>query len=221
VVVFGKHIKELQFFVVLMSDERAVTPDIGFYQRLVGDDVDGAVGYLEEWSREKNTDAYDGVLLPALAHVRRDRASGMISEEDEQRVVEAIAHTAESLGLPADASPERPDVLVIACPAMGRADEVELGILAQLVAADGGAVEVLPASLSTGEVLARVAASQPRAVVIGSVPPGGLSEARLLHKRLAAASSAHWSCWRGGAPMMRPAPTPAWRRRSNGASAGP
>jgi hypothetical protein len=38
-------------------------------------------------------------------------------------------------------------------------------------------------------VLARIAASQPRAVVIGSVPPGGLSEARLLHKRLAAASS--------------------------------
>jgi hypothetical protein len=151
--------------------------------------LDGAVGYLEEWSREKNTDAYDGVLLPALEHVRRDRASGMISEEDERRVVEAIAHTAESLGLAAGASPERPDVLVIACPAMGRADEVALGILAQLVAADGIAMDVLPASLSPGEVLARVAASQPRAVVIGSVPPGGLAEARLLCIRLAAASS--------------------------------
>jgi len=200
-VVFGKHVPELRFLVVLMSDDRVVAPDVGFYQRLLAGDPDEALEYLQEYARAEGADPHDAVLLPALAHARRDRAAGMIAAEDAARVVEGIERTVEALE--DEQPPARPpegevparagsEAAVLGCPAVDRADEVALRILARLVAADGIAMEVLPAAMLTGEVASEIVARRPRAVIIGSLPPGGLGETRYLCKRLAAAPSAPW-----------------------------
>jgi predicted PurR-regulated permease PerM len=193
-VVFGKHLPELRFLVVLMSEDRVVSPDVGFYQRALADDPDDALDYLQEYAKGEDADPYDAVLLPALEHVRRDRAAGTIGAEDAARVVEIIARTAEELEEgeppPAPAGEEAPAVL--GCPAVDRADEVALRILAQLLAADGIAMEVLPAAMLTAEVAGEIIARRPRAVLVGSLPPGGLAESRYLCKRLAAASTRPW-----------------------------
>jgi hypothetical protein len=187
-------VPELRFLVVLMSDERVVAPDVGFYQRLLAGDPDDALEYLQECARTRCADPHDGVLLPALEHVRRDRAAGMIGAEDAARVVQGIAGMVDQLdegdGPPPDAGEE--GAAVLGCPAVDRADEVALRILARLVAADGIRMEVLPAELLTGEVVGEIMARRPRAVVIGSLPPGGLGETRYLCKRLAAAPAAPW-----------------------------
>jgi predicted PurR-regulated permease PerM len=193
-VVFGKHVPELRFLVVLMTDDRVVPPDVGFYQRLLAEDPDGALHYLQEYAEGEEADPYDAVLLRALEHVRRDRVAGMITTEEADRVVEGIARIAEQFEDDDQAPPADSDerVAVLGCPAGDRADEVALQLLARQVAADGIAMDVLPAALLTGEVASEVATRHPRAVLIGSLPPGGLAETRHLCKRLGAAASRPW-----------------------------
>jgi hypothetical protein len=193
-VVFGKHVPELRFFVVLMSEDRVVSPDVGFYQRLLADDADDATDYLEEYAETPGADVYDAVLVRALEHARRDRATGLISEQDALRVIELVARTAEQLdenvGTVAQAGGEPVDV--VGCPAVDRADAVVLGMLARMLAADGIVMDVLPAGMLTAEVASEVLARRPKAVLIGSLPPGGLGEVRYLCKRLAASPSPPW-----------------------------
>jgi hypothetical protein len=211
-VVFGKHVPELRFFVVLMSEDRVVPPDVGFYQRVLADDADDAVDYLEEYAETPGADLYDGVLVRALEHARRDRAAGMISEEDAARVIELIARAAEQLDdsertiTPAEGEP----AAVLGCPAVDRADAVVLGMLARMLAADGVSMDVLPHGLLTAEVASEIAARRPRAVLIGSLPPGGLGEVRYLCKRLASTPSppwvlvARWGVTARGTPSVSP-----------------
>ena len=117
-VVFGKHLPELRFLVVLMSEDRVVPPDVGFYQRILADDPDDALDYLQEYAKGEGADPYDAVLIPALEHVRRDRAAGMIGAEDAARVVETIARTAEQLGEDEPGSaPAEETPAVLGCPA--------------------------------------------------------------------------------------------------------
>jgi predicted PurR-regulated permease PerM len=209
VLVFAKHLPALRFLVVLMSDERAVTADVGFYQRLLADDPDGATRYLDEWMRLDAGDPYDTVFICTLQHARRDRAANLITTDDEDRVVDAVARAAEALGAPVAASDDAPDV--VGCPAVDRADEVALGILAGLAATDGVAMEVMPAALPVTEAVARIEGRPPRAVVIGALAPEGLAEARQLEERLATVPSrpsiivARWgeNAARAGAPTTR------------------
>jgi predicted PurR-regulated permease PerM len=193
-VVFGKHVPELRVLVVLMSDDRVVPPDVGFYQRVLADDPDDAMDYLREYARAADADPLDAILLPALEHVRRDRVAGLIGADEASRVVDLIERTADQLDdverVPLPAEGDGADVL--GCPAVDRADEVALRILARLVAADGIVMDVVPAALLTGEVASEIMARHPRAVLIGSLSPGGLGEARYLCKRLAAAPSHPW-----------------------------
>ncbi|HET9489081.1 MAG TPA: AI-2E family transporter [Methylomirabilota bacterium] len=193
-VVFGKHVPELRFLVVLMTDDRVVAPDVGFYQRILAGDSDEALDYLQECAQAEGADPYDGVLVPALKHARRDHAAGMIGAEDASRVVEAIARAADQLdeGDKPPASSDEDGPSVLGCPAVDRADEVALRMLARLVAADGIAMEVLPATLLTSEVAREIETRRPRAVLIGSLPPGGLGETRYLCKRLGASASPPW-----------------------------
>ena len=59
-------------------------------------------------------------------------------------------------------------------------------MLARVLAADGIAMEVLKPALLRAEVVREIAERRPRAVVLGSVAPGGLAEIRYLRKRLEA-----------------------------------
>jgi hypothetical protein len=193
-VVLGKHVPALRFLVVMMTDERVVSADVGYYQRLLADDRDAALAYMDAYRREhRDADHYDAILLPALQHARRDRIEGAIEEKEEARMVEVIARMVEQLddaGVVLESG--EPRAAVLGCPALDRSDEVALRMLARLTAAQGIAMEVLPASLLTSEVVSQIATRRPNAVVVGSLPPGGLAESRHLCKRLQATSPRPW-----------------------------
>ena len=78
----------------------------------------------------------------------------MIGAEDAARVVETIARTAEQLGEdePGSTPPAEETPAVLGCPAVDRADEVALRILADRLAADGITMDVLPAAMLTEEM---------------------------------------------------------------------
>jgi hypothetical protein len=82
------------------------------------------------------------------------------------------------------AAADRPGLLVLGCPARDAADELALQMFAQLLHAKPCRTEVLSAQMLTAEVIARVEKDRPFLVCIGSLPPGGLAQARYLCKRL-------------------------------------
>ena len=59
-------------------------------------------------------------------------------------------------------------------------------MLARVLGAEGVAMEVLKPALLSAEVVREIAERRPRAVVLGSVAPGGLAEMRYLRQRLEA-----------------------------------
>jgi hypothetical protein len=187
-VVLGRHVPQLEFFAVLLGDEPPLEPDVIYYQRLLAADQDEAAEVARAYGVEKSpAEAFDAVLVPALAHARLDRARGGLTERDERLILETTREVVEDLG-------ERPDtpadgaaaVRLLACPARDEADELALEMLRGLLDPARWQVEVTGYERLSAELLELADERRPAAVCIGSLPPGGLSHTRYLCKRLRA-----------------------------------
>jgi len=77
-----------------------------------------------------------------------------------------------------------PKYVLLGCPARDEADELALEMFRHLLRPQGYEVEVLSSKILTAEVLERIGNECPGVVVIASLPPGGLAQARYLCKRL-------------------------------------
>jgi predicted PurR-regulated permease PerM len=214
-VVFAKHVPQLEFIGVLLSDEPVMETKIGYYQRLLAMDQDEAVEILEDYltthSREQ---LYDEVLIPALSYAKADLRQNKISEREGQFIFNATREildylasgdlkvTASADNGASSASVERPvrKIHVVGCPAHDEADEVALLIFRQLIDPTRYNVEVLSASILVSEMTAAVAEKQPPLVCISALAPGGLVQACYLCKRLRALFPrikivvGRWSC---------------------------
>jgi hypothetical protein len=200
-VVFAKHVPQLEFIGVLLSDEPVMETKIGYYQRLLAMDQDEAVEILEDYltthSREQ---LYDEVLIPALSYAKADLHQDKISEREAQFIFNAnreildylasgdLKVTASADNGASSASVESPlgRIHVVGCPAHDEADEVALLIFRQLIDPTRYNVEVLSAGILVSEMTATVAEKKPALVCISALPPGGLVQACHLCKRLRA-----------------------------------
>jgi predicted PurR-regulated permease PerM len=193
-VVLGKYVPQLKFFEVLLGDEPALSTEVTFYQRLVARDQDEALelveGYLESHPAD---DVYQEVLLPALVLARRDHERGELGAEGLEFVLRATRDVLDELAsVRPEVSPAAvaqgaaapPKAVLLGCPARDEADEIALHFLEQMLRPQGYAVEVLSSKVLTAEVLARIGSECPAVVCIGSLPPGGLAQARYLCKRI-------------------------------------
>jgi hypothetical protein len=199
-VVFAKHVPQLEFIGVLLSDEPVMETKIGYYQRLLAMDQDEALEILEDYlSTHSREQVYDEVLIPALSYAKADLRQNKITEREGQFIYNAtreiLDYLASDLKLPAssdngapNASVERPvrKIHVVGCPAHDEADEVALLIFRQLIDPTRHNVEVLSASILVSEMTAAVAEKKPPLVCISALPPGGLVQACYLCKRLRA-----------------------------------
>ena len=134
---------------------------------------------------------YDAMLLPALVAIKRSRARGDITAEDERYALEAIRDIAEDIGegrivaeddggeegRPAVVVPraaDGPPIPILAFPARDDEDEVALEMLARLLGPARWDIELLGPETLTAELLDLVAQRHPAAVCIAAIPPGGL-----------------------------------------------
>jgi predicted PurR-regulated permease PerM len=192
----GRHIPGLEFLVVLFGDEPVVSPDVALYQRLLKADEDEAQRVLTEYVKTHDADAvYDEVLMPALCRMRADAVRGAITPEEARGITRGIDQILDELdvsALPAAAARDAdaaapsppPSLHVAGCAARDDVDVAALRILASRLAVDGVAMAALPATLLVAEVVARVTAAPPGAVVVAALAPGGLAQSRHLIKRL-------------------------------------
>jgi predicted PurR-regulated permease PerM len=204
VIVVGKHVPGLKFLDVLLSDEPALGPAARYYQRLLAGDRDEATRLVEQHLESHTPEViYDEVLLPALVRARNDCNQNEVTSEEEEFIFRAtgelldefLAHVgpvrleaggAAPASVNGRADTPRLDVRVVGCPAQGRADELALRMLEQVLQPLGVEVEVVPPRVLLGEAKGDEAPAEPEVIVLADLPPGGLTEARNLCRRLRA-----------------------------------
>ena len=196
-VVFARHVPQLDSVRVLLSDEPAMETKISYYQRLLAMDRDEATeilrGYQTVHGPEK---AYDEVLLPALGYAKADFGRNKITLREQQFVLNAtreILHAGININ---NAEPaERQSgvalrkIFLVGCPAKDEADEIALSMLRELLNPQIYEIEIISTGVLASEIAAAVVQKNPSLVCISAVAPGGLAQARYLCKRLRALSS--------------------------------
>jgi hypothetical protein len=200
-VVFAKHVSQLEFIGVLLSDEPVIEPKISYYQRLLAMDQDEAVDIVEDYlQKNPREQVYDAVLMPALSYAKRDRRRNLITEGEEQfifnssrQILEYVANFDLRDAAISKNGPQSPPaenglqkIPILGCPAHDEADEIGLLMLRQILDPAHYEVEVMSARALASEMTAVVAEREAPLVCISVLPPGGLAQARYLCKRLRA-----------------------------------
>lgn len=189
--VLGKYVSRFEYLDVLLGDEPVLEPKVAFYQRLAARDPDEAADIALKQAREADpVTVFDRVVVPALCLAKRDEADGDLSAEDLKFAVRAAREVAELVLAeapkpPAEAAPDA-RVPVLLVPARDEVDHAGVDLLAHLLDPARWQVEVAPDEMLASELLARIEATRPAAVVIGSLPPGGMAHTRYLAARVRA-----------------------------------
>jgi CheY-like chemotaxis protein len=162
---------------------------VTFYQRLVAHDLDEAAELVEEHLDKHSPEAvYEEVLLPALLHAKSDFDSGQLEADSYEFVLQGVRDSEEDLQaalaeyLKEAQAPSK--VRAIGCPGQDEADELALRMLGQMLRLSGHSLEVVSSDKLAAEVIGKLEQDAPAVVIIGSLPPGGLAQARYLCKRI-------------------------------------
>jgi predicted PurR-regulated permease PerM len=185
--VLGRHVRRFEFFAVLLGDKPALEPQLAFYQRLAARDQDEAADVAISVAKETSPEeALDAVIVPALCLARHDRDEGNLDAGDLRFVVGAAGEVAEEVaGLrePSNsAGQERVRVLI--CPARDDAESVAAQCLGLTLEPNRWEVKIAADETLASELMDMIEEFQPSAVVVATMPPGGMSHARYLIARV-------------------------------------
>jgi predicted PurR-regulated permease PerM len=197
-VVLGKHVPALQFLDVLLGDQPALPPPVGFYQRLLAGDRREALAVVATVAGEKGLEQVpDEVYIPAVRLTRRDRAGGELKPDDEAMIYDGIFHVAEELdkelatGASNGGSAVREvgadiarGATVLGCTSHHVSEELVLAQLARMMRPLGHTFEPTTTRTLPSDVEKRIGRARPALVFIAVVPPGGTTQARYLCRRL-------------------------------------
>jgi methylmalonyl-CoA mutase cobalamin-binding subunit len=213
-VVLGKYVPSLRFFDTLLGDEPVLSPDSRLYQRMLALDAEDAEDVVEEYREDHTmTQAFDDVLLPALAMAERDRHAGHLTVERIDFIRVAMRELVEEMSRQAEpspsdsvdlasatdpAAPARPAAVpgmpevrsrIVVIPSVDAADKTAACMLKALLDRRGFDVIVLDEEELASEKLEQAFSQRADVVVISAVPPRAVSRARYLVKRLQQAQS--------------------------------
>ena len=205
VVVIGRHVPNLEFLSIMLSDEPALKPQTRFYQRMLAMDLDEATEIAEEFLKGKSLeDLYDGLIIPALSLAEEDRHRGKLSDKRQQFIfrntrilLEDIAERSDELiarngsQQMQDGNPsENPgnactvEASVLCVPARDEADELAAFMLAQLLQKSGIGARPVPAASLAIDAVGRLSQDKAKIACVFAVPPFGYMHARYLCRRL-------------------------------------
>lgn len=193
-VVLGRYVSPFEVFRIALADEPVLPPEARLYQRLLAEDTEEASELFEEAAAEGLGQALDKVALPALAHLARDCARGVVDPAEEARMRESLAEiVAETReGRPEDAGSAPPaaryaaGLRVVCAPARDENDALAASWLAALLAEQGFELRTPGAAVLSSELVERAADGGADAVCISALSAGAIRHARYLSKRLRA-----------------------------------
>jgi predicted PurR-regulated permease PerM len=188
VAAIARHIPQLGFLNVMLGVEPVLPPGLRFYHRLLALELEEALDLASRFAREHGIEAlYEQVMLPALAHAKRDIARYDIDERRERFVLDSMLEIMEQIderGADAARPGKVPAPEICIAAAHDEVDYVAGVMLARLLAPESFDALLLPRNLLAGEILERIAADCGQAVCISAVPPSAAAHAGYLCKRL-------------------------------------
>lgn len=187
--VLGKHIPALKFLEVMLGDDPPLTPGMMFYQRVTGRDEDDAARILiESIAVSSRNESFDRVIIPALIRIKSAELDADLTTQAAERSLAAVREIVEALPpLPIIAGPPVPPesrsrILIVT--AKDEVDALACELFAELIPSEKWEASVVGAAKLTGELSDSIPAINPSLVVIGSLPPGGVTHCRYVCKRL-------------------------------------
>ena len=185
--VLGRHVRQFEFFVVLLGDQPVLEPRVAFYQRLTARDQDEAADVALDAAEETTPEeALDTIVVPALCLARRDHQEGDLDASDLRYVVAAAREIAEEVAdlrvPPVQAADARVRVFIV--PARDDAEHVAAQVFARTLDPSRWEVEVAGDETLASELVEQVAAFRPAVVLVATLPPGGVTHARYVLTRL-------------------------------------
>ncbi len=211
--VAGRLIPGLEFLDTLLRHDVKVTEDVRWYQRALNRDQDGALAVLDDALKAASfQEVCDQIIIPNLSRAEHDRSRKFIDNRDVAfiwRVVrEWLDDLAERDGYaltpppapestkvpaadPTQEIPRRPDfgdpetAPLIGIATGGGADALTIRMLNFLLKPSGLRVAVLTSTGGSSlQISDKVGSLNPALVLISHLPPGGLTRARYLTRRL-------------------------------------
>lgn len=189
--VIGQHVPRLRPLALLLGDQPALPPALQYYQRLLANDRAAAAAVLAEAGPNASlAEQYDEVILPALATAARDRATGGLTSQEEQAVLEhtlAIVNAAKPPRTQDDLDRHEPIGAlraVVGVPAHRSAEELPLRMIAQVLEPAGYRVKEGTSQLLPAQVERLIEESAAGMVVVSVMPPGGIPQTFYLCRRL-------------------------------------
>jgi predicted PurR-regulated permease PerM len=201
-VVMGRHVPQLAFLSVLLSDEEALTPAEDLYQRLLTPGEHDEMELVEAYVNSKSVvDLYDEVLIPVLVEAENDAREESLGRELLATLHQSIRDILEDLDARLEAPPavagesgsggvRMPDLdrecRILCLPARAERDEIAGTMLAHVLRYRGCQAWSVPAPVRADrkEVVELVEKSELDAVVISIVAPSAVLHARFLYLSL-------------------------------------
>ena len=202
-VVIGRHVPQLAFLSIMLSDEEALTPAEQCYHRLLTVGLNEASELVEAYVKTNSLTAlYDTVLIPVITAAETDHQRGSLDNEQRDFVDQGIRDIIEDLGTgPAPESrlfedkretensppPGRAPACRVCClPARADRDEIAGAMLVHLLQQQGFQAQNAPAKLVAGELVKMVDEADVDAACISVVAPSTVIHARYLCAKLRA-----------------------------------
>jgi predicted PurR-regulated permease PerM len=189
-IMIGKYVPEMHFLEVFLGDEPVLRPHVILYQRLVARDLDEASDLVEEYLKNQTIEeTYQELLLPALLLARQDFDRGELHGDKSRDLYRSIRDLLDDFApptLPQSVGEKTEAAVVLGCPARDEVDELALLMFGNLLRTRGRSIELVSSTSLTAEVLEKAGRICPAVVVIASVAPSGIAQARYLCKRLKA-----------------------------------
>jgi predicted PurR-regulated permease PerM len=181
--VLGKHVPQLEFLGVLLGSQPALGPEARYYQRLLARDRFEAEAVVKAYLAEHSVEQlFDEVLIPALVLARRSRPDGLRAD-DEQYIEQTTGELVDGLDQAPGAADGAVPVRVLGLPACDGLDEAAVRMLRHLARAAGHDVVIAAGGNALSDMVSQIE-QPPAAVIIVSLAPGGVTQARYLCRRL-------------------------------------
>ena len=194
-VVLGRHVPNLTFLSVLLSEERALTPQEECYHRLLAADPDEASTLIDSYLNTNSLAAlFDDVLIPVITRAEMDYQRELLNEGQRDSILQSIREIVEDLrdrpvAEPSESAGEAANKLVpvirtartIFCfGARSERDELAAMMLAQLLSSRGFSTIVISPQILDNELTAALAEKNPVAICLSFVSPATIIHARRL-----------------------------------------
>jgi predicted PurR-regulated permease PerM/methylmalonyl-CoA mutase cobalamin-binding subunit len=199
-VVMGRHVPQLSFLSIMLSDEEALTPAEQCYHRLLTVGLNEASELADAYVKANSLTAlYDAVLIPVITAAETDHQLGSLDNEQRDFVEQGIRDIIEDLGtgpppesrLFEETEHSPPPAAVPACrvcclPARADRDEIAGTMLVHLLQQQGFQAQKAPANLVAVELVKMVDEADVDAACISVVAPSTVIHARYLCAKLRA-----------------------------------